>query len=225
MAPNIYCAGAGTAADCDHVTGKSLLSKTLLSVESYGLISELNQFFINFAEMIKRELELHRFNSHSESRVQMAVGRLAHHVFRYGGHIGAHCIVGGVDCKGPQLIEVGADGHHKAGPFVTMGSGSLAAMAIMETDYRENMTQEEATALVTKAIEAGIYHDLGSGSNVDVVIIKRGKVEFMKAVKSDNFKVFSKPDGYSFRPDRAQVLEEYKHKIVVANGEEPMQLT
>ena len=22
LAPNIYCAGAGTAADCDHVTGK-----------------------------------------------------------------------------------------------------------------------------------------------------------------------------------------------------------
>ena len=24
LAPNIFCAGAGTAADCDHVTGKSL---------------------------------------------------------------------------------------------------------------------------------------------------------------------------------------------------------
>ena len=155
----------------------------------------------------------------------MAVGRLAHHVFRYGGHIGAHCIVGGVDVKGPQLIEVGADGHHKPGPFVTMGSGSLAAMAIMETQYRENMNQDEAVALVTKAIEAGIYHDLGSGSNCDVVVIKKGKVDFMREVKSDNFKVFSKPDGYQFRPDRAQVLEEYKHKIVVADGEEPMQLT
>ena len=40
MAPNIYCAGAGTAADCDHVT-----------------------------EMIKRELELLRLNTHSTSRV------------------------------------------------------------------------------------------------------------------------------------------------------------
>ena len=174
--------------------------------------------------MIKRELELHRFNTHSESRVQMAVGRLSNHVFRYGGHIGAHCIVGGVDVKGPQLIEVSADGHFKAGPFLTMGSGSLAAMAVLETGYREGMTQEEAQALVVKAIEAGVYHDLGSGSNVDVCIIKRGKVEYQRPVKSDNSKVFAKPDGYQYRPDRVQVLEEYRHKIVSVPGEEPMQL-
>ena len=90
--------------------------------------------------MISRELELHRFNTHSESRVQTAVGRLSDHVFRYGGHIGVHSIIGGVDVKGPQLIEVSADGHSKAGPYLTMGSGSLAAMGIMETQFREGMT-------------------------------------------------------------------------------------
>ena len=133
--------------------------------------------------MIKRELELHRFNTHSESRVQMAVGRLSAHVFRYGGHIGVHSIVGGMDVRGPQLIEVSADGHFKAGPFLSMGSGSLAAMAVLENEYREGLTQDEAQALVMKAIEAGVYHDLGSGSNVDVCLIKRGKVEYLRNVK------------------------------------------
>lgn len=152
--------------------------------------------------MIARELELHRFNTHSESRVQMAVGRMSSHVFKYGGNIGLHSIVGGVDVKGPQLIEVSSDGHYKAGPFLTMGSGSLAAMAVLETGYREGMTQDEAQALVIKAIEAGIYHDLGSGSNVDVCLIKRGKVEYKRPVKSDNFKMFAKPDGYQYRADR-----------------------
>lgn len=36
--------------------------------------------------------------------------------------------------------------------------------------------------------------------------------------------MFSKPDGYTYREDRCQVLEEYRHKIVVSQGEEPMQL-
>ena len=146
--------------------------------------------------MIKRELELHRFNTHSESRVQMASHRLANHVFRYGGHIGVHSIIGGVDVKGPQLIEVSADGHSKAGPYLTMGSGSLAAMAIMETQFREGMTSDECQALCIAAIEAGIYHDLGSGSNCDVCIIKRGRVEYKRNIKTDNFKMFAKPDGY-----------------------------
>jgi 20S proteasome subunit beta 2 len=29
-------------------------------------------------------------------------------------------------------------------PYLTLGSGSLAAMAIMESQYREDMTREEA---------------------------------------------------------------------------------
>lgn len=71
-------------------------------------------------------------------------------------------------------------------PFVTMGSGSLAAMAIFETKYRPDMEvsvrveaillifcvqKEEAIELVSEAIQAGIFNDLGSGSNVDVVVI------------------------------------------------------
>ena len=154
----------------------------------------------------------------------MAVGRLSSHVFKYGGHVGAHCIVGGVYVKGPQLIEVSNDGHFKAGPFVTMGSGSLAAMAVLETNYREGMTQDEAQALVIKAIEAGVYHDLGSGSNVDVCLIKKGKVDYKRNFKTDNKKIYAKPEGYQYRADRVQVLEEYRHKIQVAQGEEPMQL-
>ncbi len=55
--------------------------------------------------MIKRDLELHRLNTHVENRVQMAAMRLVSHAFKYGGHLGTHLIVGGVDIKGPQLIE------------------------------------------------------------------------------------------------------------------------
>jgi len=192
LAPNIFCCGAGTAADCDHVT-----------------------------EMIKRELELHRLNTHTENRVQMAAYRLSSHVFKYGGHVGTHLIIGGVDVKGPQLIEVGGDGNSYAGPFLTLGSGSLAAMGIMENHYKEDMTQEEAVKVVVAAIEGGIYHDLGSGSNVDVCIIKRGKVEYMRNLKSDNHKMYSKPEGYQFRKERVQVLEEYRHKTVATPAAQP----
>jgi len=97
-------------------------------------------------------------------------------------------------------------------------------MAIMETYYKENMTQEEAQALVIMAIEGGVYHDLGSGSNVDVCLIKRGKVEYKRNFKSDNFKKYAKPDGYTYRADRCQVLEEYRHKVTVVDGEQPMQM-
>ena len=175
--------------------------------------------------MVKRELELHRLNTHSENRVLHAVGRLRSHAFSYGGHIGTHLILGGFDVRGPQLLEISSDGNSKHSPFLTTGSGSLAAMGVMETEYKDGMNQDEAIALVSKAIEAGIYHDLGSGSNLDVCIIKKGKVEFFRNLKTDNFKMFSKPDGYNFRKERVVVLEEYKHKIEESKGEFPMQLS
>jgi 20S proteasome subunit beta 2 len=65
---------------------------------------------------------------------------------------------------------------------------------------------------------------LGSGSNVDVCIIKKGKVEYLRNLKSDNFKIYEKPEGWKFKKERVQVLNEYKHKLEVANAPQPMQL-
>lgn len=66
-----------------------------------------------------------------------------------------------------------------------MGSGSLQAMTIFESKYKDDMTREEAIALVTEAISAGIYHDLGSGSHVDYCVITKDKSEmFRNAVKN-----------------------------------------
>lgn len=42
------------------------------------------------------------------------------------------------------------------------------------------MIREEAIALVIEAISAGIYHDLGSGSNVDYCVITKEKSEMFR---------------------------------------------
>ena len=53
-----------------------------------------------------------------------------------------------------------------------MGSGSLAAMAYLEENYKDDLMEEECKELVRKAIAAGIFNDLGSGSNVDLCILR-----------------------------------------------------
>lgn len=59
---------------------------------------------------------------------------------RYQGHVGAHLVLGGVDSTGPHLFTVHAHGSTDKLPYVTMGSGSLAAMAVFEASYKEHMT-------------------------------------------------------------------------------------
>lgn len=67
-----------------------------------------------------------------------------------------------------------------------MGSGSLHALTIIETRFKDDMTREEAVALVIEAISAGIYHDMGSGSHVDYCVITKDKSEmFRNAVTND----------------------------------------
>ncbi|CAM9237093.1 unnamed protein product, partial [Ectocarpus sp. 13 AM-2016] len=55
--------------------------------------------------------------------------------------------------------------------FTAMGSGSLAALSVLERGYRENLTEQEAKELVLEGIAAGIDNDLGSGSNIDLCVI------------------------------------------------------
>ena len=56
-----------------------------------------------------------------------------------------------------------------------------------------------------KAIEAGIYHDLGSGSNVDVCVIQKGKKEFFRTYVSKNHKMFSMEKAYVFPPGTTSI--------------------
>ena len=68
-----------------------------------------------------------------------------------------------------------------------MGSGSLAAMSVFENEWKENMSESEAVDIVQKAITAGIFNDLGSGSNCDVTIIRLdGTVEIRRGALKEN---------------------------------------
>lgn len=100
---------------------------------------------------------------------------LKQHLFRYQGHIGAYLVVAGVDPTGVGLYTVHAHGSTDKLPYVTMGSGSLAAMSVFESTWKPNLNKEQAIALASEAILAGIFNDLGSGSNVDVCVIDKEK--------------------------------------------------
>jgi 20S proteasome subunit beta 2 len=159
---NIYCAGAGTAADLEHTT-----------------------------LMMASQIELLRLATGTQPRVCTVVRRLSKMLFKYQGYIGCALVLGGVDCTGPHLYQIYPHGSTDYLPFTTMGSGSLAAMSVLESEYREDMTIEEGKQLVAKAISAGIFNDLGSGGNVDVCVVTKDGTQ--------SFRNFMKPNERLFR--------------------------
>ncbi len=113
-------------------------------------------------------------------------------------------------------------------PFVTMGSGSLAAMAVFESRFKEGMEREEAMKLVHDAIESGIVNDLGSGSNVDLMVITRGKIEkFRNVDTSHSEKKYKLPGGFQFPRGTTEVIKttHVVTPIVGAAGAHPMDVT
>jgi len=144
LAPNIWCCGAGTAADTEKTT-----------------------------ELIASNLELLRLSTDTQSRVITALTLIKRKLYQYQGHISAALILGGVDVHGPHLFSIHPHGSTQRLPYTTMGSGSLAAMAVFEARYTEDMEEDKAIELVRDSIRAGIFNDLGSGSNVDVTVIRK----------------------------------------------------
>jgi len=144
LAPNLMCCGAGTAADTEMIT-----------------------------QMIASQLELMRMNTHSSSRTVTACTLLKRRLYRYQGYISAALILGGCDAiNGPAVYQIHPHGSTAKLNYTTMGSGSLAAMAVMESSWHEDMTEAQAVELVQRSILAGIFNDLGSGSNCDVCVIR-----------------------------------------------------
>jgi 20S proteasome subunit beta 2 len=61
-------------------------------------------------------------------------------LYKYQGHIGAALVLGGFDASGPQLYTVYPHGSTDKLPYVTMGSGSLAAMSVFEGNWKPDMS-------------------------------------------------------------------------------------
>ena len=179
IAPNITCCGAGTAADCEYYTKK-----------------------------LSAELELMRLNTGRESKISTLVCKSTNHLFKHGGQIGAYLIVAGFDDLGPHLVKVMANGYCAYGPYLAMGSGSISADAELESGFKDNMTLEEAKQLAIKAITAGINYDLASGSNVDFVILKKGKTEHFRNYVNVGKKEVVKKTPYKLIPRNIPILKE-----------------
>ncbi|KAF9650367.1 20S proteasome subunit [Thelephora ganbajun] len=182
---SIRCCGAGTAADTEFTTA-----------------------------MISSNMELHALSTGRKPRVVTAMTMLKQYLFRYQGHVGAALVLGGVDATGPHLFTIHPHGSTDKLPYVTMGSGSLAAMAVFEAQWKPSMTREEALDLVNAAISAGIFNDLGSGSNVDACVITATKTDMLRNFVKPNERV-TKERTYGFRRGTTAFTKEEIRNLVV----------
>ena len=102
-----------------------------------------------------------------------AVARLAAnvlHAYRLFPYI-ANLLVGGVGTDGSRLYFIDLDGSLTEESMVATGSGSPVAYGVMESEFREGISTDEAVPIAIKAVKAAMKRDIATGNELAVVVI------------------------------------------------------
>jgi proteasome beta subunit len=91
-------------------------------------------------------------------------------------------IIAGYDSNGPSIFTLDAIGSvEEEKKFFSTGSGSPMALGVLEDNFREGMSIEEASKLAVRAIKAAIERDIGSGGKgIDVAVITKDGIKITK---------------------------------------------
>jgi len=83
-------------------------------------------------------------------------------------------LVGGFNRETPELYSIDpVGGYTKESKFASTGSGSLTALGYLEEAYRKDITTQEATKVVAKALKIAMKRDSATGDRTNIVTITK----------------------------------------------------
>jgi len=85
----------------------------------------------------------------------------------------ADILLGGYDANGPALFNVDMFGSVEEKSYVTTGSGSPVAYGLLEEEYRNDLTVEEAKKIALRAVKAAIVRNIGTGDGINIAIMDK----------------------------------------------------
>jgi len=92
-------------------------------------------------------------------------------------------IVGGVVDK-PIMYTLDPLGSVLPDLYAAVGTGAEMALGVLDPQFKENMTKDEAIDLAKRAVRSAALRDSASGDGLDVLVItKDGTKEFTEEIK------------------------------------------
>jgi proteasome beta subunit len=86
-------------------------------------------------------------------------------------------IVGGMDDDGPALYVLDVLGSLLPDNYAAVGSGAQIATGVLEEGYKDKMSQQDAKALVLRAIKSAVRRDVMSGDGVDFLLVTKDGIQ------------------------------------------------
>jgi len=173
-----YKGGVIVAVDSRATAGPSIESQTVKKV------IEINPYLLGtmaggaadcmfWERVLARQCRVYELRNKERISVAAASKLLANIVYDYKGMgLSMGTMIIGWDKKGPGLYYVDNDGERLKGNLFSVGSGSVYAYGILDSDYKWDLSEEDARELGKRAIYHATHRDAYSGGVVNLYHMK-----------------------------------------------------
>ncbi|MFD1598885.1 archaeal proteasome endopeptidase complex subunit beta [Halobellus rarus] len=125
---------------------------------------------------IRAEVRLYEARRGEDMSMQ-ALSTLLGNFLRSGAFFIVQPILGGVDEEGPHIYSIDPAGSILEEEYTVTGSGSQYALGVLEQEYDDELSIEEAKTVAARAIESAVERDLASGNGINVCVVTEEGVE------------------------------------------------
>ncbi|MFX1539760.1 MAG: proteasome subunit beta [Promethearchaeota archaeon] len=86
-------------------------------------------------------------------------------------------LIGGVDQDGSHLYSLDLAGSLIKETYAAVGTATSLVLGVLEANFREDLSKEDAIDLAIKAIRSATRRDAMSGDGIDLLIVTPGGIE------------------------------------------------
>ncbi|QLH08092.1 proteasome subunit beta [Candidatus Nitrosotenuis chungbukensis] len=128
----------------------------------------------NITDVLRYHAAIHRVQKNENIPIK-SLARLCSLLFHQnrGYPFIADILIGGYDKNGPALLNIDMFGSVEEKKYVTTGSGSPVAYGLLEEEYKDNLTTEQAKVIALRAVKAAIVRNIGTGDGINVAVIDK----------------------------------------------------
>jgi proteasome beta subunit len=135
-------------------------------------------------ELLKAETEIYNLRNEKPIGVNQTAKMLQNILYNKKGWYQVGLLLGGyTEAEGSRVFDLGGYGSLLDEDYCSVGSGSVFALGILETEWHDKLSVEDGMNLCVKAVRSAIIRDIASGNGIDVVGIQKGKEPIEKSYK------------------------------------------
>ena len=128
---------------------------------------------------LRAEVSLYEARRGKDMSMQ-ALSTLTGNLLRSGAFYIVQPILGGVDDEGSHIYSIDALGGTTEEDYTVTGSGSQYALGVLEQEFEDEMSVEEAETVAAKCIQSAVERDLASGNGINVAVVTEDGVDITR---------------------------------------------